>query len=648
MPVMPKYKQSLIFLLFCLLLIVQACRTRLSAPDFAVSNDMPDTGDVDDSFVVKNARELFAYPRIPVFKVIMPAEQWKNLKINCRDERYVPAEAWFEGVRLGRVGIRFKGAVGSLESCFSKDGTFICRKLSMKMKFNEYDTEKRFCGLKRLNFHGYRWDYSYMKERLAYDLYRAMGIVAPRTAWAFLAVNNELLGLFGMVEQVDGRFTADRWPEHPNGNLYKEVWPGNADRKRILSQLKTNEERADVDAFLSFSKAITTAKTSALRTTLAEFVDLDYMARYMAVDDGIANFDGITAFYVSLNHEWEGAGNHNYYFYQGEAGTFTLIPWDMESTFYIGGGFTSIPRWTAMPGDSRKAYYVWGGTNTVIAPGSDRVFRSLASNLGGYRAACRKFLDGPFQKKTMYDRIDGHAAFIRDAVKRDPNGPGIEAFENAIHSLKQEIPRLRLRLESFLSGKSRDPVVIDIPGTLDFEKHDRLGLTLGPLLRSNPHTSISVDINTTSPLSGKQDLLYSFQFVDEEKSWSQWSVYSIPLASGRQDVTGLAGIRMLVRADDNRILRIEMDSPFNPDPEKGIRYGWDVDVNREAAQVEVRFDEAGLVSWAGKKGGGVRPVLAHITGIIFAPQCKGRKSNGQLGKGVTDKGWIRIDNLEFF
>jgi spore coat protein CotH len=75
----------------------------------------------------------------------------------------------------------------------------------MKIKFNEYDSKNRFYGLKRLNFHGYRWDYTYIKERLAYDLYRSMGIITPRAAWAILVVNNELSGLFGMVEQIDGQ-----------------------------------------------------------------------------------------------------------------------------------------------------------------------------------------------------------------------------------------------------------------------------------------------------------------------------------------------------------------------------------------------------------------------------------------------------------
>lgn len=578
----------------------------------------------------------------------MPRDEWVKLKKNCRDETYVPADAWFEGTLIGKIGIRFKGNVGSLGKCFNKEGEFICRKLSMKMKFDEYKKKNRFYGLKRLNFHAYRWDPTYMKERLSYDLFRAMGIVAPRAAWAGLVVNNEQLGLFGMVEQVDGRFTADRWPEYPDGNLYKEAWPGNTDRNWMTSHLKTNTDPADVSAFLAFSNAMASAKTGELRNTLSRYVDLDYLARYMAVDDGIANFDGITAFYMSPKHEWEGAGNHNYYFYRSAANTFTLIPWDLTSTFGLGGGFTNVPRWTIVPENCGQYYPVWEGDIGVIGPGCDRMFRALAADLGGYRKACREFLDGPFRETAMNEVIDRHAAFIRDEVRADSNGPGVAAFDSAVRAVKKEIPRLRARLESFISDKPLKPVVVDIKEGLSFESCEHHDLATGPLLLSNPNTAASVECNTIFPLSGKHDLLYSFQFADEENAWGQWSFYRIPMAVGDHDVSGLTGIRLLVRADDKRLLRLDLDGPDNPDPMTGIRYGWDIDVPENPTRIEVRFADASLVPWAKKKGKGPQSVVSNVTALIFSPQCQGRNPDGRLGKTKTDKGSVWIDDIAFF
>ena len=193
--------------------------------DNVLDTAITESGSTDLPFSGGNATDLFNYHHVPMFDVYLPPGAWENLKINARDEEYTEAFACFEGSDIGRVGIRFKGSYGSLYNCFDENGKNICRKLSMKIKFDEYDPNNRFFGLSRLNFHGNRYDDTYLRERLAYDLFHEMGIAAPRTAWAMLRVNNEFQGLFGMVEQVDGCFIADRWPDNPDGNLYKEAWP---------------------------------------------------------------------------------------------------------------------------------------------------------------------------------------------------------------------------------------------------------------------------------------------------------------------------------------------------------------------------------------------------------------------------------------
>jgi spore coat protein H len=137
-------------------------------------------GEVDATLADKDAAELFAFPTVPTFDFALPAATWEALKVNARDEVYVEAQACFEGKAIGRVGLRFKGSYGSLYNCFDSAGVNTCRKLGMKVKFDEYETAQRFYGEKKLNFHGYHYDDSYLKERVAYDLYRAMDVVAPR------------------------------------------------------------------------------------------------------------------------------------------------------------------------------------------------------------------------------------------------------------------------------------------------------------------------------------------------------------------------------------------------------------------------------------------------------------------------------------
>ena len=64
-----------------------------------------------------------------------------------------------------------------------------------------------------------------LREGVGYGLFRDAGVVAPRTAFAWLTVNGKPQGLFVVVEEIDDRFVAANFPDGGEGNLYKEVWP---------------------------------------------------------------------------------------------------------------------------------------------------------------------------------------------------------------------------------------------------------------------------------------------------------------------------------------------------------------------------------------------------------------------------------------
>src|SRR5690606_36614630 len=115
-----------------------------------------------------------------------------------------------------------------------------------------------------------------------------------------------------------------------------------------------------------------------LRATLARFMDLEQLARYMAVDDAILNVDGVTAFYTD-DRGW--LANHNFFLYETAGGQFTLIPWDLDSTFDTLAYYGRVPRWTETATDCEQSHSVWVGESRVRAPGCDPLFRALAADL---------------------------------------------------------------------------------------------------------------------------------------------------------------------------------------------------------------------------------------------------------------------------
>ena len=605
----------------------------------------------DTELVEGDANELFDWPYVPTFDIYLPPDMWEQLQIDARDEEYTEATACFEGRGIGTVGLRFKGNIGSLYSCFNAKDENTCRKLGMKLKFSEYDKEGRFFGLKRLNFQGNRYDDTYMRETLAYDIFREADITAPRAAWAQVRVNDELMGLYGMVEQIDGRFTKDRRPDDGDGNLYKEVWPIVTDEQTIISHLKTNEDDPDVSALIAFSTAMNDAKPEDLRDTLGEYMDLDYLARYMVVDDAIANFDGITAYYTAEDATW--AGNHNFYLYEEAPKAYTMIPWDLESTFQP-TTFGYLPHWTTIPEDCDRTYNAWGDDSLhVIAPGCDRIFQAMAQDLTSYETYGRTFLDEIFTEKKILDRMDDYAAFIKDAVEADPNGPGWKVFQQSFEYQKELIPILRLRLEALLKGETLDPLVITVDKINDFETQTDTGVQMGSSIYAGPASSAEIGINDETPLEGERSLHFAFEHANGGEAWDQWSTFIVPFQTAPKDLSELTGIRLTLRAEKPRIFTVSIDSAFATEKDGYLRPGWDIDITDEAAQYEVRFEDLVYPWWAEELYGitpasTVEQVLPAARGLQFQPLLAGVDEDGFLPEGTTDKGSVDIDDIEFF
>jgi hypothetical protein len=409
---------------------------------------------------------------------------------------------------------------------------------------------------------------------------------------------------------------------------------------------------ADVSAFLAFSAAMLAADEADLRDTLGRFTDLDYFARYMAVDDAIANYDGVTAYYSSEDALW--AGNHNFYFYEEAPDRFTIIPWDVESSMLPNVGFADVPRWTEVPDDCNRQYRAWTtGDGLVIAPGCDRVFRALAADLTAYRAAGQALLDGPFSEAALLTAIDEHAAFVSRARRRRSERSRRGGLRTGSRLPQGADPAAGRPLRAPARRRNLAEPGVQHDRGQRLRGPGRLRSGDGPMLFCNPNSDVSIAVNTTDPMVGSQDLLMSFTYRNEDEGWNQWIHYRAALAEGEVDVRGLTGIRMWVRADQPRVLRFDLDSPEESAAEEGIRLGWDVPITAEPTQIEVRFADAAVPTWAVDQGrdpgDDPQAILASVTGLAFHPQCAGRSGlTGQLPEGTTDPGFFAFDELEFF
>jgi spore coat protein H len=612
-------------------------------------------GDAAVGYGPDDAAELFAAQSLPTFELSLPPERWEYLQAHALDEEYEAAELRFRGEVVGQVGLRFKGSIGTLTNCFDAEGKLICRKLSMKLKFNEYAADQRFYGLKRLNLHAMKNDASLMHEKLAYDLYRELGVAAPRSSWAIAQVNGVSLGVFSMVEEIDGRFTKDRWPDDGDGDLYKEAWPVSTDPEDYTAALETNEETATNEAFAAFAAELQAAPDAAARRqALGHWTDLELLARYMAVDDAIANIDGATAFYCSPEDP-AGCGNHNYFFYSREdESRFQLVPWDLDATMWPQTSYDNVPPWTVTP-ESCDARYRFGSDDATLgAPGCDPLFSGLAADLTDYDVAMQSLLEGPFSPEVVEEAINRHAALIADAVAVEPNGQSIERWQSEIELLKHNIPKLHARARARRNGLTPAALDLSVSHVNDFEALDDTLLTLLPSL-SNGTTTTNLTLagparaDGEPALEGLQSLLLSFEYRNQGQiAWGQWTSLSLTFEGRPTDLSNLSGIRLTVRTDSPRLVRVDLDSTLYEAGIEGIKFGWDVAASNAPLPVELRFATAGLPAWAHATGDQLPNIRKRVEALAFHAMCNGRDSGGLLPEGTTDPGFLELDAIELF
>ncbi len=365
---------------------------------------------------------IFSQDALRNYDVEVDPAEWARINEEAYFEEYIPGRLRFEG-RVYEIGLRFKGFRGSLYNCFDFDENGVatgrtCSRLPLKISFDEYDEEARFFGLKKLNFHVMRNDISLMRDRLGYFLFRAFGVPAPRAVHATMSVNGEALGLFALVEEIDGRFARHAFEDGGEGNIYKERWPTlSSDADYYRSGLEANKDNPDVTPMQDFARALESATDDTIEAVLREHTNFDAVMRYLAVDRAINHWDGPLAFRCRPLSEvqplppevelaqrpalgWEVCQNKNYYWYEETgSGRLQLVPWDLDVTF---ASFSQFPDWTTDP-------RVCEVRHQGRPPRCDKLVNWFATTLRPeYEQMGRELLvKGPFRREIMVRMIEG-------------------------------------------------------------------------------------------------------------------------------------------------------------------------------------------------------------------------------------------------
>ncbi len=240
---------------------------------------------------------------------------------NAYSNDYVTADVMFSNSELTRstvnnVGIRLRGGTSRERP-----------KKAFKIDFKEFGGGQ-FYGYKKINLKPEANDPSLVRELLTMHLYRLMNVPAPRVAPAVLYFNEEYMGVYLMVEQIDDEFV-DRRFGGEGGYLYKcgigaTLEDDGQVYNTLLFESKMNEDtdaRVELDSFVT---ALNTIKRWNLKRDFERYFAVDRYLRQLAVEAITGHWDG----YSWLN-------NNFYLYYNDDEGRFEFMPYDTDSTWGI-------------------------------------------------------------------------------------------------------------------------------------------------------------------------------------------------------------------------------------------------------------------------------------------------------------------------
>lgn len=410
--------------------------TRKKYPELAIpAQDWPVTAEDRARVSAKlpeSSAELYAQTNIWVAKLSFRPEAWKGIQptridpvpdlfnggnIVLRnpkakrsglagaigyDFNWVEAQFEFAGARFTNVAARYRGNGTYLNSLWGP-------KQSFKVDLNKFTKKQSVAGIDELNFANSVVDFSYLHDSLAQRLFRDLGVVAPRTAYAYLYIDvhgkwtNQAIGLYNLIENIDKDFAEDRFGTK-KAPIFKPVtyelfidlgedWDSYAD----IYDLKTEATGEQLQRVIEFAKLVTHASDEEFARRLPEFLDIEEVASYVAANVLLASYDG---FFTN--------GQNFFMYLNPRSNKFGFISWDQDHSW---GGFGHVG--SAVDRERASIWKPW-------VREYDFRFLKRIMETPVFREAYQKKLETAlehyFTKERLFAMIDAQAALIRPAV----------------------------------------------------------------------------------------------------------------------------------------------------------------------------------------------------------------------------------------
>jgi len=342
---------------------------------------------------------------------------------NCLDEPFGSPFTYFEGtvsvdgVELGRVGVRKKGFLGSLDR----------NRPSLKLKFDEFIEGQLLFGTERMTLNNARQDPAYVNQCMGYGIFANAGVPTPRCNFAHVTVNGVDMGIYVHVEDVKKRFLRRHF-EDDEGDLYEGTVSDFREGWVNTFEQKTNREVPSDRARLQ--AVIDALAPGAPPEALAGLIDVEEFTTFWATEHMIGHWDGYS-------------GNTNNYFVYLDPtdDLFHFIPWGVDAV---------LDERTSINGGTPPAIAVPVALGSAIS----LHLWALPDGRARYEARLRELLDTVFDEDMLLAELDRMEALIRPYLLPRDMARG---FDEALAARRAFILDRRARLEEGLAAPVEVP-----------------------------------------------------------------------------------------------------------------------------------------------------------------------------------------------
>lgn len=313
-------------------------------------------------------------------------------------------------------------------------------KPSLTLNFDKFAPGQKFHGHTKIHLNNSAQDPTYLSEQLARELFRSVGVPAPRAGHALVSLNGRELGLCVLIEGANKPWVKRTFAS-AKGNLYDGGSGGEITRALEADSGENRDDRTDLTNLV---KAAREPDPQKRLTRLTELLDMEEFITFAATEAFLGHWDGYSI-----------GGNNYRLFHDVSRGKMIFIPSGLDQLFVV----SSAPNYSISP-----------------------VFKGLvAKNLFNIPEARRRYLGriqslstNEFRPEALHARVDAQAKRLLAGLPK--NHPVRGEVEQGAAYLKTRITARAQFVAKQLVAPAR-PVQLAQPGELRFSNWSYKGGT---------------------------------------------------------------------------------------------------------------------------------------------------------------------------